>query len=377
MLRPRLTPFKKELLEKSPLSFLTSCHSDPLGQLKRIFFFLGLLLFLIPTGVTAEDGAPSSPSAFSFYIENDTVAGTDRDYTSGLKLSWTSSWIPAPGTEGDARQKKGWVASALNKFPFFNNPGDQRSLSIVIGQLIYTPEDLKRSDLIPDDRPYAGYTFLGWAVHRINANSMDTFQMNLGMIGPHSYAQDVQEMAHKWFGNSEPQGWKNQLQDEVTLDLIYERKWRALSSRSGYGFGHDFIPHLGGRFGNVYIYANAGAELRFGWNKPGDFGTCPIRPGCEGNIQTGLDQRDRSFGIHAFLSLDGRAVLRDIFLDGNTWTDSHHVDKNYFVADLGAGLGMSTKLFRLTYAIIYRTKEFKSQKSNSQVFGSLLITFFL
>jgi lipid A 3-O-deacylase len=346
--------------------------------MKRIFLFTALLLFLIPSWGHSDGGTPSSPGAFSFYIENDTVAGTDRDYTSGLKLNWTSRWIPAHETDSDGKNKKGWVPSALNRLPFFNTPGDQRALSILIGQDIYTPENLKRSDLIPDDRPYAGYTYLGFAVQRTAQKIMDTIELDIGMVGPHSYAQDVQEQVHKWLGNQEPQGWKNQLQDEFTLELIYERKWKLGESKLGYGFGHDFIPHLGGRFGNANISANAGAELRFGWNPPGDFGTCPIRPGCESNAASDLEgSRRHSFGIHAFLSIDGRAVLRDIFLDGNTWEDSPNVDKNYFVADLGAGLGMSTKLFKLTYGIFYRTKEFKTQNSNGQVFGSLLITFFL
>ncbi len=173
---------------------------------------------------------------------------------------------------------------------------------------------------------------------------MDTIELDIGMVGPHSYAEDVQEQVHKWIGSQEPKGWRNQLKDEFALELIYERKWRLVASKLGQGFGYDFIPHLGGRVGNVYIYANTGAELRFGWNPPGDFGTCPIRPGCESNAATDMeDGRGRPFGIHAFLSVDGRAVLRDIFLDGNTWKDSHSVDKRYFVADMGAGIGISAK----------------------------------
>ena len=89
------------------------------------------------------------------------------------------------------------------------------------------------------------------------------------------------------------------------------------------------------------------------------------------------DGRSSSFGIHAFLGVDGRVVLRDVFLDGNTWKDSHSVDKRYFVADIEAGIGISAKQFKLTYGVIYRTKEFKSQSANGHLFGTLLITFFL
>jgi hypothetical protein len=197
-------------------------------------------------------------------------------------------------------------------------------------------------------------------------------------VGRHSYAEDVQEKVHKWLGSDEAKGWDNQLKDEPALELIYERKWRFSPSNLGRGFGWDFIPHLGGRVGNVSIYGNVGAEFRFGWNVPVDFGTCPIRPGCETNpaIAPGEDHH-RPFGVHVFLNIDGRAVLRDIFLDGNTWRDSHSVNKEYFVADMGVGVGISASRFKVTYGLIYRTKEFDKQKSNGHIFGTLLITFFL
>jgi lipid A 3-O-deacylase len=346
--------------------------------MKRIFSFTVLLLFLIPCWAQSEERTSSSSGTVSIYIENDAFAGSDRDYTSGVKLSWTSGWIPAPETESDEQDRKGWVASTLNILPFFKKPGDQRAFSILIGQAIYTPEDLERSDLILDDRPYAGYTYLGLAAHRATRKIMDTIELDIGIVGPHSYAEDVQEWVHRLLGSQAPKGWDNQLEDEFTLELIYERKWKLAASKIGYGFGYDFIPHLGGRVGNVYINANAGAEFRFGWNPPGDFGTCPIRPGCESGAAIDMDGGPgHSFGIHAFFNIDGRAVLRDIFLDGNTWKDSHSVDKKYFVADIGAGIGISTKIFKLTYGVIYRTKEFNSQPSNGQLFGSLLLSFFL
>ncbi len=343
--------------------------------MKLIISFTVLWLFFIPSWAQSDDG---NSGTLSLQIENDAIAGNDRDYTGGMKLSWASRWYPALETESDDQDKKGWISSALSMLPFFNKPGDRRALSISIAQTIYTPEDLERSDLILDDRPYAGYTYLGLAVHRTTPKIMDTLELDIGIVGPHSYAQDVQEWAHRVFDSTEPKGWDNQLEDEFTLELIYERKWRLLASNLGRGFGYDFIPHLGARVGNVYIYANTGAELRFGWNPPGDFGTCTIRPGCESNATANMEAgRSRSFGIHAYLSVDGRAVLRDIFLDGNTCKESHSVDKRYFVADVGAGMGISAKWFKLTYGVIYRTKEFHKQSSNGQIFGSLLLTFFL
>lgn len=345
--------------------------------MKIPFLMILLLLLSVPFGARGEEEGPSSSGTLSFFFENDVLVGRDRDYTSGMKLSWTSHWIPALEEESNDQEKKGFLASSLDMLPFFNKSGDRRALSVLIGQSIYTPENIRRRDLILDDRPYAGYTYLGLAVHRTAGEKMDTIELDIGIVGPHSYAEDVQERVHKWIDSKEPRGWRNQLKDEFALELIYERKWRLATSELGQGFGYDFIPHLGARVGNVYIYANTGAELRFGWNPPGDFGTCPIRPGCESNAATDMHGGGRSLGIHAFLAADGRAVLRDIFLDGNTWKDSHSVDKRYFVADLGAGIGISASRFKLTYGVIYRTKEFHHQSSNGHFFGTLLITFFL
>jgi hypothetical protein len=73
--------------------------------------------------------------------------------------------------------------------------------------------------------------------------------------------------------------------------------------------------------------------------------------------------------------VNGRAVLRDIFLDGNTFADSHSVDKKYFVADLAGGVAIYFEQFKLTWTQVLRTKEFDGQPDDHE-FGSLSLTFF-
>jgi hypothetical protein len=94
----------------------------------------------------------------------------------------------------------------------------------------------------------------------------------------------------------------------------------------------------------VQTYANAGGTLRFGLNLPSDFGVQLARPGSVGGSPTDdLDPRvalDRNFSLFGFGTADGRAVARDIFLDGNTFRTSRSVTKRPFVADLGAGIGL-------------------------------------
>lgn len=77
-------------------------------------------------------------------------------------------------------------------------------------------------------------------------------------------------------------------------------------------------------------------------------------------------------GAHVFARGEGRAVRRDIFLDGNTFADSHSVEKKNFVGDLSAGVSVNYRNTKLAYAFVYRTKEFSGQ-DDGQVFGSLTL----
>ena len=77
----------------------------------------------------------------------------------------------------------------------------------------------------------------------------------------------------------------------------------------------DFIPRIGAALGNVAIYADVGGTARIGKNLRDDFGPPrprPALPGSEAFIGDG------SFGWYLFAGVDGQAVGRNIFLDGNT-----------------------------------------------------------
>jgi len=152
-----------------------------------------------------------------------------------------------------------------------------------------------------------------------------------------------------------------------------------IESDSSRKFGYDLIPHIGARLGNAQTYVNGGAEFRLGWNLANDFGTCPIRAGCEINNAHSFNAENPSLGwrkkgIHLFFAVDNRLVLRDIFLDGNTFRDSHSVDKKMFVSDLMGGIGVIYGRIKASYAYVYRTKQF-DQQEKELVFGTLTLSF--
>ena len=56
-----------------------------------------------------------------------------------------------------------------------------------------------------------------------------------------------------------------------------------------------------------------------------------------------------------------RYVARNIFLDGNTFTDSHSVDKRPFVLDLQVGVTLAFENVQLSFMQVFRTREFRRQ----------------
>jgi len=329
-----------------------------------------LLLLGTPALLLAGDRQPEkNPNfdTFTLYWENDIFSGTDRDYTNGLKLSWSTPFLK----NHEQSKLPNWSYSLLEMIPFAYDPGSDQAFSISIGQNIFTPEDTSRSDLIPEDRPYAGQMYISFGVQNHCGNHKHSWELALGLIGPDSHADDLQKWLHEQTGSDPANGWHNQLANEPTLDITFETKWRLFRARVSNLTSFDLFNHIGGRLGNVAIYANTGLEARYGINLDNDFGICPIRGGCEIHSAFRNSHKPRN-NIYLYAAADGRAVARDIFLDGNTFTDSHRVHKESLVGDLAVGFGFRIGRFTSTYSYIFRTRQFKEQ-NNSPDFGSITL----
>lgn len=352
-------------------------HPPSLPCPRRWRFFAGLLLGLGcamargQAGEVVPNATARAAGTFTFYEENDTLNGTDRHYSNGLKLSWLSSDL-ADWHDGWRHRVAGWL-------PFINRPDGQKNAGFAFGQNIYTPQDTDAFVPDPNDRPYAGWSYLEFTFLSKTERVADTFAIQVGIVGRHSYAQDIQHVVHDWLDDPQANGWDHQLRDEVGVNLVYERRWRLYGRALGARLGADLVPHAGFSLGNVQTYANAGATVRFGFNLPSDFGVQLIRPGGTGG-NAPLDDRDpridanRRWSLFVFAAGDGRGVARDIFLDGNTFKDSPRVDKRPFVADLSYGAGLNLGSCQLTYTQVYRTLEFETQPYQYNEFGSLTLS---
>jgi lipid A 3-O-deacylase len=345
-------------------------------RLQTLFIIL-IAAIAAHSAVAVQAPEPTEPptekaraaGVFTLYFENDYFGGEDQHYTNGVKLSWTSSDLVTWGQEG-------WRKTIVEALPFVNREAGQKNLGFAIGQNIYTPQDISLKPPDASDRPYAGWSYLELTFASKTSRIMDSLSFQVGMVGPHSYADDTQTIVHKWINDETPRGWEYQLKDELGVNIVYERKWRLFVRSLSQTWGADFTPHVGASVGNVQTYANAGGTFRLGINLPSDFGTSLIQGSSANSIIDDNDPRvgsSRHWSFLGFAGADGRAVGRDIFLDGNTFKDGPSVDREYLVGDAFYGVGLVLGKWQITYTEVVRTKEFKAQARKSY-FGSVTIS---
>ncbi|MCJ9427443.1 lipid A deacylase LpxR family protein [Kordiimonas sp. A6E486] len=300
-------------------------------------------------------------------VENDLFFGhTDRDYTNGMRLTYVHNPGEVSGADSISAMLKGL------SFVARHSPDSQIYYSFGLGQNMYTPQDIQNPDLILDDRPYAGWTYLEFGVSVQSQNDLEVLKIDAGMVGPASLAEFTQRQWHKLIGSPIPQGWSHQLPNEPGLNLHYFLAHRIRTGgEKGGRWGFDVTPHVGLALGNIYTYGAVGATFRFGSNLDRELGAPPrIQPSLPGSDYFGGSGLD----FYVFAGGEVRGVVRDIFLDGTWRSHEHDVEKNTFVADLQVGFVLLWNDVRLAITHAFRTDTYKIQHGGHE-YGAITLSY--
>lgn len=323
--------------------------------------FLAVLLLSAPS-YAEED----SPSYLSFSHENDNLGGgTDRYYTSGARATWFNAGIDVPPG----------IDELAEHIPTFDL-NETTSTFYTIGQNLYTPANIRLAAQPEDDRPWAGFLYgsVGLATVTENTNlpsHVDELEFTLGIIGEEAMGEETQKFVHKYISNSpEPQGWDNQLHFEPVFAMSWQRRIPYAMTFDSKYLNARIEPNFSVSLGTLRTYAGAGAMLILGSSQNID--TPPrVRPAPPGTGVFFTEKDELNWQV--FAGVDARLVGRDVFLDGNTFRDSHSVDKKPLVGDATAGVSLTYSDYRVSYTLNARSKEFDGQEEES-VFGSLTLT---
>ena len=333
---------------------------------KNLSITVAAFLFFAPTFAfadydpTLERPQEDDKGIFNVVWENDIFGGTDQNYTNGIRFAWLSSEEQTPDC---AR----WSSNTLTPF----ERECHKRISIALGQSMFTPDNPLPRNVIANDRPYAGWLYGTVGMVSDTGDVLENMAVTVGVVGPAALAEPTQDFIHDLTDSPHFNGWDNQLDNEPGLILSYERKWRSLAEFSPFGLGADITPHAGVNLGNVHTDASVGATFRLGYDLPQDYGVPRIRPSLPGS-DFFIPTQDLSG--YLFAGVEGRAVGRNIFLDGNTFNSGPSVDKEWMVGTLQLGGALTYGDARLSYTHVFMTDEFKTQDKPAQ-FGAVTLSY--
>lgn len=326
----------------------------------------GLLAASNANAETPAGPEADNPHFLTLTLENDnyTPPRQDRHYTNGMALSYGF-----PGGRQPA-----WLRW-LGRLAPLADRATNREYDIAVGQNLYTPEAFARSAPIPEDRPFAGWLYGELSTTARAPGTEERLAFSLGVVGPAALGETTQKRLHDLTGDAEPQGWHNQLDNEPALLLRWGRSWFTPLATGG-ALKSDLVSRVGLSAGNVVTEAGAGVVLRLGSALFERDVPQRLQPGLSG-LPARFDSRANRVDWSVFAGAEARAVLRNLFLDGNTFKESPSVDREVFVPEGSAGFslvfGQLSRPAMLSFTFVWRGEEFDGQRKADK-FGSAQIS---
>lgn len=333
----------------------------------------------------AERGGASrgERASLSLAVENDLFFGRDEDYTSGCSLGYLSAtespdslswWSRTAG-----RLLGGGAASSAWGDLLGMDGRQEHQWGLSINHLMFTPQsDRECREPLPGERSYAAWLSAGATSLVKTGDRSHTLDVYLGVVGPSALGHQAQDVVHNVVDSPKWKGWDNQMPDEFALQISFERKYRlGFLESTGMGGGRsDGYAFWNADLGNVYIRGGAGLYARYGWNMPARCAYAGWLPNAHYTAPfAGMPDRAGGWSFYFFGGIRGRAVARDIFLDGPMF---HHavvtVEKFPVVGDVFAGACLGRGRWELVFGWLCRTREYHGQRA-PQNLGTVLLSY--
>lgn len=274
-------------------------------------------------------GAAAQEARWYTQVDNDLFYGTDRWYTSGVRIA---RLLP--------RGDHGFEAGVL--------------------QEIYTPES-KRHDAI--DRPPAARLLATFARHDRRPGVWRTWELDAGVTGPSALGKQAQDWIHRYVPAPHEE-WKVQRGDRFDGSLVYceSRVLAALAER-----GARAKANYGAVLGTQVAYAHAGLELRIGRGAALEISSPVLRYAA--TPPSSLANAPEP-GWSAFVAGSVRGVMRNHLLDRQSDSPLAALERYRYVRRFSTGVSWVHPYGILTFAMALDTREFVGQRRD-QGFGSL------
>lgn len=145
-----------------------------------------------------------SNSYFRFNYDNDYFAASDENYTQGYNLEFVSPFF-----------NKNPINSLLIRPETY-----QLKYGLSIEHIGFTPDRYDLPEIQFNDRPFAASIMLkSFVVSQHSERKIRIHSsVNLGIIGPGAFGEEMQVGIHKATGNKVPRGWRHQIKNDIVVN---------------------------------------------------------------------------------------------------------------------------------------------------------------
>ena len=322
------------------------------------------LVFTALTLLTAFAAADNKIDFISFKAENDSFFKEDGLYSNGLSLSWGYDDVPRL----DKQSLPDWLAYLARKSHLSAQQNKDYAITYSFAHLLQTAIDIKIAELVEEDAPYVGLLAWRGQLTAYDAFTLDRASLTLGLVGPVAAAKSLQQLAHYVIAANNPQGWNNQIGNEAVFQLQAERLWRVYKQKFKVT-EFDLLSAANAGIGNFRSDMGLAVGLRWGQGLQSSFSAASAFP-----LQKLNYAHHSADGWYFFSNVSASYALNDIFIDGNSFQESHSVDLIH--PQYGASIGVMANIaqWNIVYTLLQLSDQYHGQKQRSR-FGSLTFTY--
>jgi hypothetical protein len=276
--------------------------------------------------------------AFNFWLPPD--KRPDDNYTHGARLGRDQVGVPG------ALRRMICPASVLC------------GSAVEIGQEIYTPT--RDSDLpLRGERSYAGWLYVRGDVVAATPRTRRDATLIIGVTGPASLAERAQDWFHSTSSRFRtPLGWKYQLPTEPDGAVQLTESWHLAPPGDGARWA-DVVPAAHVTLGTLRSAFGAGGVVRLG----------------DLDHPWLVDATPRKIAAFLFACVNGEAVARNLFIDGDTFRPSLRRDHKPFVGSWERGMGVRLMRASAEYRVVTLSKEYAA--SPIHTYGGITLSWLL
>jgi len=289
----------------------------------------------------------------NFITENDLYTSTynDRYYTNGMFLSYR--YVSKEKNENLEKKIFAWK----------------------IGHEMYTPNKASTLYIKNHDRPFAGYLYSSFSIHRIYKNNQSfKTTLQLGVIGSYAFSKELQDFIHGIYGFTKAVGWKHQIKNALALNFNAAYHKFLIKNTSNL---YDISWINSGKIGTVYTNITSGFLARIGFKSLQPLANSIAYKTNINNKNTSYFSAGESF---IFIKPSLRYAFYDATLQGSFLNNNSEVTTALvpFVFSLEIGFKFTANKFIFGYTINYKTNKSKNLRfDNGHKYGAISLSYLL